>query len=254
MTLEFFPAALDVFRKIKDCEPELAEKIKLLLKDVLEHPDSGVGTPVRMSGRYAGVWARKISFENTLYYVFNEEKVVVLSIKLSSGHFTKSTETLPDSGGLVVEAFSDEDYSSVLALMQANRGKDAEPKVGIFWYNRARNELFGVVSHKLSDYSKANASDGRITCSEMHEDVWKREFRKQKYHGDSTGPYIGAYQDKPRGRVFYNMNEDRYEVAVGKWIEDFPAAYQLVLEEFNLPKEKTSIKYAIHWDIGMSWR
>ena len=88
----------------------------------------------------------------------------------------------------------------------------------------------------------------------MHEDVWKREFRKQKYHGDGTGPYIGAYQDKPRGRVFYNIKEDRYEVAVGKWIEDFPAAYQLILEEFNLPKEKTSIKYAIHWDIGMSWR
>ena len=102
MTLEFYPEALEVFRKIKDSEPELAKKIKLLLKDVLEHPDSGIGTPVRMSGRYSGVWARKISFENTLYYVFNEEKVVVLSIKLSSGHFTKSTETLPDSGGAEV--------------------------------------------------------------------------------------------------------------------------------------------------------
>ena len=123
MTLEFYPAALEVFRKIKDSEPELAEKIKLLLKDVLEHPDSGVGTPVQMSGRYSGVWARKISFKNTLYYVFNEEKVVVLSIKSSSFRFAVNTETMPDSGGLVIEAFSDEDYSSVLALMQANRGK-----------------------------------------------------------------------------------------------------------------------------------
>ena len=67
--------------------------LPLSYQDVLEHPDSGVGTPVRMSGRYAGVWGRKISFDNTLYYVFNEEKVVVLSIKLSSSHFATSTET-----------------------------------------------------------------------------------------------------------------------------------------------------------------
>ena len=66
--------------------------------------------------------------------------------------------------------------------------------------------------------------------------------------------YVGAYQDKPRGRVFYNINTDTYEVAVGKWLEEYPQAYDLILEEFNLPKEKTAAKYAIHWDIGMSWR
>lgn len=251
MKIEFYPKALEVFKIIKNNEPETAEKIKLLLKDIFEHPDTGIGDPVQLKGKYIGIWARKISFENTLYYVFNEEKVVVLSIRLKN---EASTKNLPDSDRLVVEAFSDEDYSSVMALMQANRGKDSEPKVGIFWYNRASNELFGVISHRISDYSKANASDGRITCSEMHEDIWKREYRKQKYHGNNTGLFVGAYQDKPRGRIFYNINEDSYEIAVGKWIEDFPSAYQLILEEFNLPKEKTFIKYAIHWDIGMSWR
>lgn len=36
--------------------------------------------------------------------------------------------------------------------------------------------------------------------------------------------------------------------------EEFPQAYQLVLEEFNLPPDRTKPMYAIHWDIGMSWR
>lgn len=88
----------------------------------------------------------------------------------------------------------------------------------------------------------------------MHEDVWKKEFRKQKYQNNGQGPYIGAYQDKPRGRVFYNLETDTFEVAVGKWLEEFPQAYQLVLEEFNLPPDRTKPMYAIHWDIGMSWR
>lgn len=114
--------------------------------------------------------------------------------------------------------------------------------------------MFGVVSHRISDYGKANASDGRITCSEMHEDVWKKEYRIQRYQHGGQGPFIRAYQDKPRGRIFYHMDDGSYEVAVGKWIEEYPQAYELILKEFNLPPENTKVKYAIHWDIGQSWR
>ncbi len=249
MKLEFLPSALNAYKALKGSRPEYAAKVKEMLRDALEHPDAGLGEPTRLSGRYLGVWMRRLSADDELYYFFDSERLVVIS-------FTEKDEAGKEvkSGGLNLESFSEDEYASVMALMSANRGKDNEPKVGIFWYNRANNELFGVVSHKVSDYSRTNASDGRITCSEMHEDVWKREFRKQKYHGKGTGPFIGAYQDKPRGRVFYNMNTDTYEVAVGKWLEDYPQAYDLILEEFNLPKERTAPKYAIHWDIGMSWR
>lgn len=253
MNLEFLPNALEVYRRVKERDADCSGRIKALLKDILEHPGSGAGAPMQLQGKYTGVWVRKISFEDSLYYVFNAEKVVVLSISMRA-YSMDGSESVSDAKDLDVGSFSEDEYASVMALMAANRGKDAEPKVGIFWYHRVRNELFGVVSHRVSDYSRANASDGRITCSEMHEDIWKREFRKQKYHGDGNGPYIGAYQDKPRGRIFYNLEDDCYEVAVGKWIEEFPAAYPLILEEFNLPREKTAIKYAGHWDIGMSWR
>jgi Txe/YoeB family toxin of Txe-Axe toxin-antitoxin module len=244
MKLEFLPSALDAYKALKVSNPERAAKIKEILRDTLEHPDAGQGEPTRLSGQYLGVWMRRLSVQNELYYIFDSERVVVIS-------FSRNEEVGKEvkTGDLNLQSFSEDEYASVMALMSANRGKDNEPKVGIFWYNRAKNELFGVVSHKVSDYSRANASDGRITCSEMHEDIWK-----QKYHGNGEGPFVGAYQDKPRGRVFYNMDTDTYEVAVGKWLEDYPQAYDLILEEFNLPKEKTAPKYAIHWDIGMSWR
>jgi hypothetical protein len=138
--------------------------------------------------------------------------------------------------------------------MAANRGKGEDPKVGIFWYNVGRDELFGVISHPLNDYSRANASDGRITCSELHEDIWKKEFHKQRYKGDNSGPFIGAYQDKPRGRIFYNIDTDTFEVAAGKWLQEYPHVYDMILREFNLPPERTSAKYAVHWDIGQSWQ
>lgn len=49
------------------------------------------------------------------------------------------------------------------------------------------------------------------------------------------------------------MEEDRFVVAVGKWLEEYPEAKALILEEFDLPPEKTTFEYAFHWDIGQRW-
>lgn len=149
--------------------------------------------------------------------------------------------------------FSQEQYDEALRTMAANRGAGEEPKVGIFWYNATLKELFGVVTHKRTDYLKPNAGGGLITCSEMHEDVWKKEFRKQKYHGGGIGPFKGEYQYKPRGRVFYSPADDQYIIAVGSWIDEHPEAIGLIIDEFDLPKDKTIVQKATHWDIGQTW-
>ena len=248
MKLQFSSKALTTFELVKKKSPELAEKIKSILKDMLLHPAEGVGEPVCLNGEFKDVWQRKISHNEYINYMFNKEVLVVISIQVN-----ESTKNL-EASEIKLEGFTEDEYNSVMKLMSSNRGKDSEPKVGIFWYNRANKTLFGVVSHRLSDYTKANASDGRITCSEMHEDVWKKAYYKQRFENNGVGPFIGAYQDKPRGRIFYNIENDVFEVAVGKWLEEFPEAYDLILKEFDLPPEKTQPKYAVHWDIGMSWR
>ena len=248
MKLQFSSKALTTFELVKKNSPELAEKIKSILRDMLLHPSEGVGEPVCLNGEFKDVWQRKISHNEYINYMFNNEVLVVISIQVNES--TKNLET----SEIKLEGFTEDEYNSVMKLMSSNRGKDSEPKVGIFWYNRANKTLFGVVSHRLSDYTKANASDGRITCSEMHEDVWKKAYYKQRFENNGVGPFIGAYQDKPRGRIFYNIENDVFEVAVGKWLEEFPEAYDLILKEFDLPPEKTQPKYAVHWDIGMSWR
>lgn len=172
--------------------------------------------------------------------------------KLEGVNIVDDTQTKTSEKPANMEAFSAEEYENAMEVMRKNRGNGNEPKVGIFWYNVALNELFGVISHKRSDYTKANAGGELITCSEMHEDVWKKEFNKQKYH-NLKGPYIGAYQDKPRGRVFYNPTEDKYIIAIGKWYYHHEEVYDLIMEEFDLPEEKTIVKYGEHWDIGQTW-
>ncbi len=155
--------------------------------------------------------------------------------------------------GVKVGEFSDEQYQEAMQTMAANRGAGEEPKVGIFWYNATLKQLFGVVTHKRTDYLKPNAGGGLITCSEMHEDVWKKEYRKQKYHNGGIGPFKGEYQYKPRGRVFYSPSNDQYIIAVGSWIDGNADAIDLIIEEFDLPREKTIVQKATHWDIGQTW-
>ena len=148
-----------------------------------------------------------------------------------------------------------EELDEAMRLMQSNRGKGNEPMVGIFWYSPQRNTLFGVRSHRVSDYTKANARSeyGSISCSEMHEDVWKKEYHRQKYKNDGIGPYTGAYEMVPRGRIFYNPATEVFTIAVGSWIHQYPEAVPLIVDEFNLAAATYEVKTAHHWDIGQKW-
>ncbi len=250
MRLLFTPESLTSYNEIKVSTPREADQLKDVLKDVLAHPETGKGSPQALTGALAGLWSREYGFCRQIVYQILPDEVKIYAI----GKNVLPNSVPVPSSDFQQTGYSEDEYRNVLAQMAANRGKGDTPKVGIFWYSIGRDELFGVVSHPLDDYSKANASEGRITCSELHEDVWKKEFYKQKYKGDGTGLFIGAYQDKPRGRVFYNIDEDTFEVAAGKWLEEYPHVYDMVLKEFNLPPEKTTAKYAVHWDIGQSWR
>ena len=148
-----------------------------------------------------------------------------------------------------------EELDEAMSLMQSNRGKGDEPMVGIFWYSPQRKMLFGVRSHRISDYTKANARSeyGSISCSEMHEDVWKKEYHRQKYKNDGIGPYTGAYEMVPRGRIFYNPATEVFTIAVGSWIHQYPEAVPLIVDEFNLAAASYEVKTAHHWDIGQKW-
>ena len=160
------------------------------------------------------------------------QRIVARAVKVAlneihgSDEQTESSSPSTTEEKVEVKQFSEEEWDEARRLMESNRGKDDEPKVGIFWYDPLKNDLFGVRSHRVSDYVKANSRSefGSISCSEMHEDVWKKEFHRQKYKNGGIGPFTGAYEMVPRGRIFYNPEDDEFTIAVGSWIEQYPQA------------------------------
>lgn len=192
------------------------------------------------------------------------QRIVARAVKLALGEIkgideqTKDEPKPENTGSTTGTAFTElspDELDEAMRLMQSNRGKDQEPQVGIFWYSPQRNDLFGIRSHRVSDYVKPNARSefGTISCSEMHEDVWKKEFHRQKYKNGGIGPFTGAYEMVPRGRIFYNPNTKVFTIAVGSWIEQYPQAVSLIVEEFNLGGTTYEVKTAHHWDIGQKW-
>lgn len=61
----------------------IMNKITALLKDIAEHPYTGIGKPEPLKYELAGYWSRRINSEHRIVYSVDEEvvRVYVLSIR-----------------------------------------------------------------------------------------------------------------------------------------------------------------------------
>ena len=56
-------------------------KISNLLKDIQEHPFSGLGKPEPLKGDLSGYWSRRINKEDRLVYKVENDKIIVVQCK-----------------------------------------------------------------------------------------------------------------------------------------------------------------------------
>ena len=126
-----------------------------------------------------------------------------------------------------------------------------EPYLGAFWYDPLNDELFGIHSTPAEDchYYKSTLDSSQIrTGKALHQKIWQKE----RYKGKDRR-FLGNYTQIPRGRVFQVKDTGRFIVFTGNWIKNYPIVKTLILEEFQLPIDKTDFKIDSHWDIGRGW-
>ena len=119
-----------------------------------------------------------------------------------------------------------------------------EPKIGIFWYDIRDDKLFGVNSVIAKDYP-------HLTISTLHKFVWAKEYNKRKALNKPLAEWSGDYKDTPRGRVF--KSGDGFEVKVGSWINKYPQAKQLIIDEFDLQNSVVNFVIESHWELGQGY-
>lgn len=149
------------------------------------------------------------------------------------------------------------EHDELISIMESNINIQNNPKVGIFWVDIKTYELFGIVSQIVHNNIKPNSGGNKYSCSELHKYVWAKKFNKQKIKGN-IGPYVGDYKETPRGRIFYNLNNNIFEICVGDWFKKLSREEQSIVEEniideFDLINSKYCIIIDYHWDIGSGW-
>ena len=156
----------------------------------------------------------------------------------------------------IIRKSSEDEHDEMILQMSENLHNE-NPKVGIFWYNASINELFGVVKYDPLDKEKCSSSNRGYTCKILHKQYWAKEFRRLKFKEKKTNafPYIGAYENKPRGRVFWDNENNIYKIVVGNWInkDENYRAIDIVAKEFDFDKEDFEVIIDDHWDIGSGW-
>jgi len=127
------------------------------------------------------------------------------------------------------------------------------PKVGMFWYNPARNVLIGVHSAFACELPFNNK--GRKTLRVLHHTAWPA-VRKAAIAIGSTDSLWNEedYTQVPRGRVFQivvpRSDVPYFEILVGSWADEYPQALQLIIDEFNLKGADFDFVHSRHWDVG----
>ena len=66
---------------IKQREPKLAEKIKELIKNIMETPFEGKGKPEALKFDLSGCWSRRINQQHRLVYRIVDNEVIIISCR-----------------------------------------------------------------------------------------------------------------------------------------------------------------------------
>ena len=81
-------AQKDQKKKKKSGNKAIMERISALLKDIMEHPYTGIGKPEPLKYDLAGKWSRRINAEHRLIYSVNEDIITVYVFSMRY-HYSK---------------------------------------------------------------------------------------------------------------------------------------------------------------------
>jgi len=142
-----------------------------------------------------------------------------------------------------------DERAEVITMMADNFGAQEFPKVGFFWFDVAENELFGVVTTLAKDIPFNMR--GKKTVGMLHKNYWYKESKRAAASGRPSR-FTGDYTLIPRGRIF-EIEGKGFEVLTGSWIDEYPLAKDLIVEEFDLQDVHVEFVHDEHWDIGHGW-
>ena len=143
---------------------------------------------------------------------------------------------------------TEQEHFAAMSTMAEYLTSQDEPKVGIFWYDEGKDELFGV--SKVEASSMQFNSNGLKTIKTLHKTWWQKEKNRALSRGKDPGIYKKDYTLVPRGRIF-QREDGVYQLMCGSWINE--SIVDMVKYEFDLQDVPFELKIDEHWELGHGW-
>jgi len=62
-------------------DKKILKRINLLIRELLRHPEAGIGKPEKLRGSLSGFWSRRIDDTHRLVYAVEESRIVILACR-----------------------------------------------------------------------------------------------------------------------------------------------------------------------------
>jgi hypothetical protein len=157
-----------------------------------------------------------------------------------------------DSEDLLKESqriLSEAEEKELKEIMKTYNSNDV-PQIGLFWYNPEKKKLVGVYKDRYDIVWEQQKKKGSkypiVSYPVLHKDLWHEVVASKQLPS-------GDYTEIPRGRIWFYPETFEFKIMIGKWIEDYPEAKNLIIKEMNLEKVNPVFAYGKHWDLGSGW-
>ena len=81
MNVQFTQEAWKDFEWFLDKDKRIVKRIRELLKDIVRHPEEGIGKPEQLKFQLSGYWSRRITKEHRLVYKVEDDAIIVISCR-----------------------------------------------------------------------------------------------------------------------------------------------------------------------------
>ena len=109
MKLLFTPESLATFNRLKEDSPDEANQVREAIKDTLDSPTAGKGSPTPLSGALSGLWSRTYGVFGQIIYAVSQDTIKIYDID-------KNFSPLIGSGMAQLRQtdYTEDEYRSVL--------------------------------------------------------------------------------------------------------------------------------------------
>ena len=135
---------------------------------------------------------------------------------------------------------------NVMQAMLDNNDSQDDPKVGIFWYSKDEDELFGVTKTLARELQFNH--NGLKTVGILHKNWWKKQQMRAVAKNQLSSVFTHDYTQMPRGRIF-ETDDGKFQLMCGAWITDH--IVDLVKDEFDLQNVSLEIIKDELWEPGL---